>query len=58
MTRKMIDRSRGVVTTYTTCGELIAAVLNGTSNRKAAFALLGANSPLQRMLKQQLLVVR
>ena len=57
MTRK-IDRRRGVVTTYTTCGELIAAVLNGTPNRRAAFALLESESPLLRMLKQQLLVVR
>lgn len=57
MTRK-IDRRRGVVTTYTTCGELLAAVLEGTPNRRAAFALLDPHSPLQRVLKQQILLVR
>jgi hypothetical protein len=56
MTQK-IDRRRGVVTTYTTFGDLLAAVLDGTPNRRVAMALLDPRSPLQQVIKQQVVLV-
>jgi hypothetical protein len=55
---QQIDRKRGVVTTYTTFGELLAAVLDGTPNRRVAMAMLDPRSPLQRAIKQNVVLVR
>ncbi len=57
MTRK-INRRKGTITTYTTCGELLAAVLQGAPDRRTALAQFEPDSPLQRRLKQQILLVR
>lgn len=53
-----IDRKRGILSTTTTCGDLLAAVLATTANQREALAMFKPNSPLQRRLKTQILFTR